>query len=81
MKPIGVGLDFGTTNSSIALAGANGVVQLAGFPAASGLTEAFRSLLYLERNRTAGRTTTHSWTGPQAIEKYLEAEEKGRLIQ
>lgn len=81
MKPIGVGLDFGTTNSSIALAGANGVVQLASFAAAGGFTEAFRSLLYLERNRTAGRTTTHSWTGPQAIEKYLEAEEKGRLIQ
>ena len=81
MKPIGVGLDFGTTNSSIALADADGVVQLASFPWAEGFTEAFRSILYLERNRVAGRTTTSSWTGPQAIEKYLAAEEKGRLIQ
>ena len=81
MKPIGVGLDFGTTNSSIAIANAEGVVQLASFPSGEGFTEAFRSLLYLERNRVAGRSTTSSWTGPQAIEKYLAAEEKGRLIQ
>jgi hypothetical chaperone protein len=38
-------------------------------------------LLYLERARTAGRSTIHSWTGPQAVGRYLEAEEKGRLIQ
>ncbi len=81
MKPVGIGLDFGTTNTSIALADANGVVQLARFAAADGFTEAFRSLLYLERQRAAGRTATRSWTGPQAIEKYLEAEDKGRLIQ
>ncbi|MGI8745495.1 MAG: Hsp70 family protein [Bryobacteraceae bacterium] len=81
MRDIAAGLDFGTTNSSIAIAGADGRVALARFPYVGGFTEAFRSLLYLERSRTVGRATTHSWTGPAAIERYLEAEEKGRLIQ
>lgn len=75
------GLDFGTTNSSIAIARASGQISLARFPYSGGFTEAFRSLLYLERRRTTGRAVTHSWTGPAAIDRYLEAEEKGRLIQ
>lgn len=75
------GLDFGTTNSSIAIAGPDGGVRLARFAHSAGATEAFRSLLYLERSRTAGRTTVHKWSGPAAIDRYLEAEEKGRLIQ
>lgn len=81
MSDIAVGLDFGTTNSSIAIAQPDGNVSVARFPYGGGSTEAFRSLLYLERSRTAGRTTTHSWTGPSAIDRYLDAEEKGRLIQ
>jgi hypothetical chaperone protein len=78
---ISAGLDFGTTNSSMAIAGPDGKVSLAHFAHSGGLTEAFRSLLYLERSRTAGRTTVHKWSGPTAIDRYLEADEKGRLIQ
>ncbi len=76
-----VGFDFGTTNSSIARVGENGEVELARFDWAGALTESFRSLLYLERQRTAGRSTIKSWAGPAGIERYLEAEEKGRLVQ
>ncbi len=76
-----LGLDFGTTNSSIATAGANGEVKLARFPFRAELTESFRSLLYLEQHRTAGKSLVKSWTGPLAIEHYLDAENKGRLIQ
>jgi len=76
-----VGFDFGTTNSSIARVAENGEVQLARFPLAGALTESFRSLLYLERQRTAGRSTIKSWAGPEGIERYLEAEDKGRLVQ
>ena len=43
--------------------------------------ESFRSLLYLEQRKHAGRTQIKSFTGPAAIEQYLEAEHKGRLIQ
>jgi hypothetical chaperone protein len=54
---------------------------MARFPARSGLTEAYRSLLYLEKIRHGARLSMRSWSGPAGIERYLEAEEKGRLIQ
>jgi hypothetical chaperone protein len=76
-----LGIDFGTTNSSIALARPDGVVELVSFPTALGTTESFRSVLYLEHRKQAGRAQVRGFTGPAAIEHYLEAEHKGRLIQ
>jgi len=76
-----IGVDFGTTNSSVARRIGPVAVELARFPIGNALTESFRSLLYLERLREAGRATIKSWSGPAGIERYLEAEEKGRLIQ
>lgn len=76
-----LGIDFGTTNSSIALARANGSVELVSFPTATASTESFRSVLYLEQRREAGRSQIKSFTGPAGIEQYLQAEHKGRLIQ
>ena len=82
MRPhYGIGFDFGTTNSSIAIADARGGTRLAAFPFAGALTESFRSVLYLEQLKAAGRTTLKSWTGPGAIEQYLAADTKGRLVQ
>jgi hypothetical chaperone protein len=51
------------------------------FTPAGGSTESFRSVLYLEPHKKAGRRHVQSWTGPWAIEQYLAAEHKGRLIQ
>ena len=76
-----IGIDFGTTNSSIAVATADGAVELVSFPTATGTTESFRSVLYLEQLKHAGRTQIKGFTGPAAIEHYLQAEHKGRLIQ
>jgi hypothetical chaperone protein len=77
-----VGIDFGTTNSAVALATGNAQVQLASFPSGGAETWAFRSVLYLEQFKTTGGPKkVHSLTGPAAIERYLEADEKGRLIQ
>src|ERR1700737_4955534 len=76
-----IGIDFGTTNSSIALARANGTVELVSFPTATGATESFRSVLYLEQRKHAGRTQIKGFSGPAAIEEHLQAEHKGRLIQ
>jgi hypothetical chaperone protein len=76
-----IGIDFGTTNSSIACADRSGDVQLAKFPYLGGLTDAYRSLLYLQRQKEGGVNTLKSWTGPEAIEQYLSADVKGRLIQ
>ncbi len=80
-KAIGVGLDFGTTNSSLAFAYPDGRRELVRFPTSLGVTVSYRSLLYLERIRVSSRSTLRSWTGPSGVEHYLDAEEKGRLIQ
>src|SRR5258707_6783512 len=76
-----IGIDFGTTNSSIARATGPGEVELAHFTTASGLTDAYRSLLYMEQLKEQGRRTIKSWTGLEGIEHYLAADTKGRLIQ
>ena len=82
-----IGIDFGTTNSSIACARGAGDsaddVQLATFPYLGGMTDAYRSLLYLQQVqvKAGGAKTLKSWTGPEGIEEYLSADVKGRLIQ
>jgi hypothetical chaperone protein len=77
-----IGIDFGTTNSSIALVTPDGQIQLASFPTRNGPTASYRSVLYLEQVRQpSGSRKTFSYTGPSAIEHYLDAEDKGRLIQ
>jgi hypothetical chaperone protein len=76
-----IGIDFGTTNSTVARATGKSQVELVAFPTRTGETFSFRSLLYLQQAKQAGRSKTHTWTGPSAIEHYLAAESKGRLIQ
>jgi hypothetical chaperone protein len=74
------GLDFGTTNSAIATI-IDARPALAEFAAAAGSTNTFPSVLYFERRRDEAQTRIISAAGPGAIERYLAAEEKGRLIQ
>jgi hypothetical chaperone protein len=90
-KKCAIGVDFGTTNSSIACADRSGGVQLAKFPYLGSLTDSYRSLLYLQQTKVGGANTLksntlksdtlRSWTGPEGIEQYLSADVKGRLIQ
>ncbi len=76
-----IGIDFGTTNSSIARVNDKGEVDLAQFPYMGEMTASYRSLLYLEQMKERGVNTTKSWSGPEGIEHYLSADHKGRLIQ
>ena len=70
----GIGIDFGTTNSSIALALDDRTAETVRFRSSDGGTETFRSVLYFEPK-------TPAVSGPIAIERYLAADEKGRLVQ
>src|ERR1035441_3116234 len=81
MRDVAIGIDFGTTNSSIAHADPISGVALATFPFAGGMTDAYRSLLYMEQIRQQNKILIKSWTGPEGIQHYLEADHKGRLIQ
>ena len=81
MDTLAIGIDFGTTNSSVARVTDTGEIELARFPQADGFTDAYRSLLYLEHVKERGVSRIKSWSGPAAIEEYLAAETKGRLVQ
>jgi hypothetical chaperone protein len=75
----GIGLDFGTTNSSLAIVEDDGTVRVAQFDSSSGPTTSFRSVLFLGRaDETAPLETA---AGPRAIERYLELDEDRRLMQ
>lgn len=75
MRSGAVGVDFGTTNSALAVAEPGAPPRLATFDG----TPSFRSLLYLERDPDA--RSLQAIAGPAAIEAYLQAQEPGRLIQ
>jgi len=81
MKSAAVGIDFGTTNSSIALATSSGEVRLAQFSDIGALTASYRSLLYLEQQKEDGVSRLKSWSGPAGIEHYLSGDGHGRLMQ
>ena len=81
MKTAIIGVDFGTTNSSVALANDSGVVELAHFSELGTPTDSYRSLLYLERVREGGVNALKSWSGQAGIEHYLSSEGSGRLMQ
>jgi hypothetical chaperone protein len=78
MNTAAIGIDFGTTNSSIARANATGEVELAHFPYMGEVTAAYRSLLYLEQMKERGVNALKSWSGPEGIEHYLSADPHGQ---
>jgi len=75
----GVGLDFGTTNSALAVADHATGVRVAEFSTASGSTPSFRSVLFFGKEE--GRATIEQAAGPRAIERYGEFDEQRRLMQ
>ncbi len=69
-----LGLDFGTTDSAIAAA--DGEVRLASF----GNGNTFRSILYFDpHEQVSGRPAILA--GPAAIDRYVQSDGGGRLIQ
>jgi len=57
-------------------------VELATFSFLGGETLSSRSVLYFEQVKASGgMKRTHGFSGPAAVERYLDADEKGRLVQ
>src|SRR5260370_23979273 len=76
-----VGLDFGTTNSAIAVVGDDGVPRLARFHDAErgGDADTFRSILFFEAPEETGGTEASVAVGNDAIRRYLAAGGNGGL--
>ena len=70
-----IGLDFGTTNSAIAVAGSDRQATLATF--GRRLRRSFRSILYFPAKERGSQQKTETQAGPDAINSYLEADTKG----
>ena len=80
MTGLSLGIDFGTTNTVVALAGPEGPARLAMFPAPEREVFAFRSALsfHAPPERPSERTVE---AGPWAIEAYVEDPLETRFIQ
>lgn len=79
MEPV-IGLDFGTTNSAIAVADSERRSTLASFADGLKTTNNFRSILYFPAKERGSQQKSETKAGPEAINAYLDAETKGRLI-
>jgi len=74
IAPAWMGVDFGTTNSAVAVIDDSGAPRLVTFPSAGGRRPTFPSVLYFEPR-------SPSVAGSTAIERYLASETKGRFLQ
>ncbi len=75
-----VGLDFGTTNSALAVIDDNAAVRLAGFPTAAGDRPTFRSILFFDADEHGPNTLARPAAGAEAIRRYLDSGGNGRLL-
>jgi hypothetical chaperone protein len=76
-----IGIDFGTTNSAVAVADESGHVTTARYASGDTESETFRSILFFAPPQKGMRRELSAYAGPEAIERYLHAEDGGRLIQ
>ncbi|EWY42187.1 molecular chaperone [Skermanella stibiiresistens SB22] len=76
-----VGIDFGTTNSAVAVADDTGPSRLVPLQAAGRSFDTFRSVLFFERQEDRLGSKLVHWAGPEAIEAYLDGEGEGRFVQ
>ena len=66
-----VGLDFGTTNSALAVATPDGEATLATFAEDGQLSTTFRSVLYFDPENLEPTGRPRAVCGPEAISRYL----------
>jgi hypothetical chaperone protein len=76
-----IGLDFGTTNSALAVASPEGASRLVPVRHGSETLSTFRSILYFDDDERDANGRPHAFAGPAAMDAYLERGAEGRLIQ
>jgi len=75
-----VGLDFGTTNSALAVRDGDAAPLLASFPGLDGPTPTFRSILFFDADEHGPNTAARPAAGAEAISRYLDSGGNGRLL-
>ncbi len=78
MGPV-IGIDFGTTNSVVAVLGPDGAVATHRFAAGDAFTDVFRSVLCFWADGHSSHALRHA-AGPAAIEAYLDDPLDSRLV-
>ena len=76
-----IGLDFGTTNSALAVASAQGPARLVPVRHEGAALDTFRSILYFDNDERETNGNLHAFAGPAAMDAYLDRGGEGRLIQ
>ena len=76
-----IGIDFGTTNSAVAVVEPDGQVRSLSWPSASGEVGVFRTALAVWSEGRAPRAVVRTAGGPQALEHALSGSAHGRFIQ
>jgi hypothetical chaperone protein len=74
-------VDFGTSNSAIAIAGDGSTVDFVRFSLLGASSVSARTLLYFDPDEQEVQLPIQYYAGPEAIEAYLEAMGEGRLVQ
>ncbi|MCZ4280856.1 Hsp70 family protein [Kiloniella laminariae] len=80
-KDLSVGIDFGTTNTVIALAERDGPVRSLRFNHNDSLYEVYRTLLCYEETIQSGQKRVDVTGGPWALEQYINARGEIRFLQ
>lgn len=76
-----VGIDFGTTNSTLALCDASGDVQLTEFEAGGKRYDTFRSVLWFDPDRREPDNAPVAVCGIEGIHSFLAGGSHGRFVQ
>ena len=76
-----IGIDFGTTNSAVAVVENDGSVRSLSWPASEGSVGVFRTALAFWSEGRIPRATLHTAGGPQALERALKGDGHGRFVQ
>ncbi|PKQ07370.1 MAG: Hsp70 family protein [Alphaproteobacteria bacterium HGW-Alphaproteobacteria-11] len=76
-----IGLDFGTTNSALAVAPEHGAARLVPVRHGAATLPTFRSILYFDDEERDPNGRPHAFAGPVAMDAYLATGADGRLIQ